>query len=181
VTKWPAGKAFYAISRPNVRAPARAYRPGAHHYPSPNLNTAHFYIRTDEKGVFEDILEDVSRKLAAESPEITITVRRETHGGNKPYKQPLKHREVPTVSVDSSHARTPIARIIEGTHDYREGGVNTVGKGGRIQILQTIGQGGAVVEDGWTSSTATASRHAGSCAGRCIDSFRATATGSGAL
>ncbi len=122
-------------------------QPGAQHYPSPNLNTAHFYIRTDEKGVFEELLEDVSRKLAADSPEITITVRRETHGGNKPYKQPLKHREVPTVSVDSSHARAPIARIIEGTQDYCEGGVNTVGKGGRIQILQTIGQGGAAVEE----------------------------------
>ena len=27
-------------------------QPGGQHYPSPNLNTAHFYIRTDEKGVF---------------------------------------------------------------------------------------------------------------------------------
>jgi type III restriction enzyme len=122
-------------------------QPGGQHYPSPNLNTAHFYIRTDEKGVFEDILEDVGRKLAAESPEITITVRRETHGGNKPYKEPLKHREVPTVSVDSSYARAPIARIVDATHDYREGGVNTVGKGGRIHILQTIGQGGGSVEE----------------------------------
>jgi type III restriction enzyme len=37
-------------------------QPGAQHYPSPSLNTAHFYIRTDEKGVFEAILKDVERK-----------------------------------------------------------------------------------------------------------------------
>jgi type III restriction enzyme len=122
-------------------------QPGAQHYPSSILNTAHFYIRTDEKGVFEEILEDVSWKLAADSPEITITVRRETHGGNKPYKQPLKHREIPTVSVDSTHARAPITRIIEATHDYREDGINTVGKGGRIRILQTIGRENASAEE----------------------------------
>jgi len=35
-------------------------QPGAQHYPAPSSNTAHFYIRTDEKGVFEDIIDDVS-------------------------------------------------------------------------------------------------------------------------
>ena len=86
-------------------------QPGAQHYASPNLNTAHFYIRTDEKGVFEAILADVERKLTAENPEIAITVRRETHGGSKPYKAPLRARQVPTVSVDSSTParRSPIS------------------------------------------------------------------------
>lgn len=122
-------------------------QPGAQHYPSPSLNTAHFYIRTDEKGVFEAILEDVERKLTAESPEITITVRRETHGGSKPYKAPLRTRQVPTVSVDSSHARAPIARIVDATQDFGRDSVNTVGKGGRIQVLQTIGEGGSSQEE----------------------------------
>jgi type III restriction enzyme len=122
-------------------------QPGAQHYPSPNLNTAHFYIRTDEKGIFEAILEDVTRKLAAASPEITITVRRETHGGSKPYKAPLRTRQVPTVSVDSSYARSPLAAIIEATHDYRNDATNTVGKGGRIQVLQTIGEGGGAAQE----------------------------------
>jgi type III restriction enzyme len=114
-------------------------QPGAQHYPSPNLNTAHFYIRTDEKGVFEAILEDVRRKLASDSTEITLTVRRDTHGGGKPYREPLKERSVPTVSVDSTHAKAPVTAIVNAIQDYSEGGINTVGKGGRIQILQTIG------------------------------------------
>jgi len=118
-------------------------QPGAQHYPSPNLNTAHFYIRTDEKGVFEAILEDVRAKLASDTPEITLTVRRETHGGSKPYRPALKERSVPTASIDSTHAKPVINKIIKATQDYSAGGVNTVGGGGRIQILQTIGIGEA--------------------------------------
>jgi type III restriction enzyme len=122
-------------------------QPGAQHYASSNLNKAHFYIRTDERGVFEAILADVERKLAAESPEIGITVRRETHGGNKPYKEPLRPRQVPTVSVDSTYAHPPVAAIVEGTNNYRNDTDNTVGKGGRIQVLQTIGEGASAVEE----------------------------------
>ncbi len=116
---------------------------------SPNLNTAHFYIRTDEKGVFEAILEDVRAKLARDTPEITLTVRRETHGGNRPYRPALKERSVPTASIDSTHAKPVINKIIKATQDYSAGGVNTVGGGGRIQILQTIGIGEAATVE-WT-------------------------------
>jgi type III restriction enzyme len=42
-------------------------QPGAQHYPAAVLNTAHFYIRTDEKGVFEDIIDDV-RKRSSRPP-----------------------------------------------------------------------------------------------------------------
>ena len=87
-------------------------QPGAQHYPSPNLNTAHFYIRTDEKGVFEAILEDVRAKLASDTPEISLTVRREAHAGNKPYRPALKERSVPTASIDSTNAKPEINKII---------------------------------------------------------------------
>ncbi|MNK66052.1 hypothetical protein D3C87_853660 [compost metagenome] len=116
-------------------------QPGGQHYESPILNTAHFYIRTDEKGVFEAILEDVRTRLASDSPEITLTVRRETHGGSKLYRPALKDRSVPTASIDSTHAIPEINKIIKATQDYSAGGVNTVGGGGRIQVLQTIGVG----------------------------------------
>ncbi|WP_237719428.1 hypothetical protein, partial [Roseomonas sp. B5] len=116
-------------------------QPGGQHYPSPNLNTAHFYIRTDEKGVFEAILEDVRAKLASDTPEITLTVRRDTHGSSKPYRPALKERSVPTASIDSTHAIPAINKIIKATQDFSDGGVNTVGGGGRIQVLQTIGIG----------------------------------------
>jgi type III restriction enzyme len=120
----------------------RALRqPGGQHYSSPNLNTAHFYIRTDEKGVFEAILEDVRAKLASNTPEITLTVRRDTRGGSRPYRPALKVRSVPTASIDSTNAIPVINRIITATQDYSAGGVNTVGGGRRIQVLQSIGAG----------------------------------------
>ncbi|MDC6128997.1 hypothetical protein [Burkholderia gladioli] len=116
-------------------------QPGAQHYPSPNLNTAHFYIRTDEKGVFESILDDVRAKLASDTPEITLSVRRDSQRGNKPYLPALKERSVPTASIDSTHAIAPINKIIHATQDFSAGGINTEGGGGRIQVLQTIGTG----------------------------------------
>jgi len=116
-------------------------QPGAQHYPAPSLNTAHFYIRTDERGVFEAILDDVERKLAADSPEINLIVRRTDKGGSRTYTEATKQRQVPTVSIDSSEARAPIGKIVDRIVDFTSGGPSTVGVGGRIQVLQTIGQG----------------------------------------
>jgi hypothetical protein len=39
------------------------------------------------------------------------------------------------------------APIVEGTNNYRNDTDNTVGKGGRIQVLQTIGEGASAVEE----------------------------------
>jgi len=114
-------------------------QPGAQHYPSPNLNTAHFYIRTDEKGVFEKILSDVSRKLAVDFPDVILTVRKNTSGGSKPYKEPRQDREIPTISIDSTDARIPLSRIIDSIFDHSGDKKNTIGKGSRIQILQEVG------------------------------------------
>lgn len=122
-------------------------QPGAKHYPATILNTAHFYIRTDERGVFEGILTDVQAKLGAEFPPLSLTVRRGTSGGAKPYKSPLKLRHVPTVSIDSEGAQERISRIIASIHDFRDGGVNTVGAGGRIQVLQAVGRGGEQTQE----------------------------------
>ena len=96
-------------------------QPGAQHYSEPSLNTAHFYIRTDERGVFEAILEDVEQKLAADSPEITLTIRRTDRGGSRGYAEATKRREIPTVSIDSTDAREPIARIIDSILDFSQG------------------------------------------------------------
>jgi type III restriction enzyme len=115
-------------------------QPGAEHYPAAILNTAHFYIRTDEKGVFENIINDVKRRLTAEAPDITLTITKSTHGGTKPTRPALKHMEVPTVSINSVSAKDPIRDIIRVIPTYKVDTEDTVGKGGRIQILQTIGK-----------------------------------------
>jgi type III restriction enzyme len=127
----------------------RALRqPGAQHYPSPLLNTASFYIRTDEKGVIEDIIEDVTGKLGSEAPEITLTISKSYSGTSRPVQDPKKDRTVPVVSVNSAAAKGPIAEIITLIPTYASD-TDTVGKGGRIQVLQTIGQGSATTKEEW--------------------------------
>jgi type III restriction enzyme len=115
-------------------------QPGAQHYPAPVLNTAHFYIRTDERGVFEDIVDDVRRKLTAESPEITLTISKTTRGGDRPVRPAVKRKEVPTASIDSAAAQDPIHEIVRMIPTYRPNTEDSMGKGGRIQVLQTIGK-----------------------------------------
>ena len=122
-------------------------QPGAEHYPASILNTAHFYIRTDEKGVFESIIEDVRRKLATDAPEITLTVSKSTRGGERPTRPALKHREVPTASINSTDAKTPIDAIVKLIPNYGGNNEDTVGIGGRIQVLQTIGKGDDAKEE----------------------------------
>ena len=114
------------------------------HYPSPLLNTASFYVRTDEKGVVEDIIEDVGKKLAKDAPEITLSFTKSYAGGNRPALEPRKDRAVPVVSVDSTAAKHPIADIIRLIPTYQNNPEDTRGKGGHIQVLQTIGDGHAL-------------------------------------
>ncbi len=115
-------------------------QPGAKHYPAMILNTAHFYIRTDERGVFEDIITDVRKKLATDAPEISLIVTKSRRSGVKPICPVLKHREVPTVSINSAAAQEPIRKIVEMVPTYEAGAEGTTGKGGRIQVLQQIGK-----------------------------------------
>ncbi len=115
-------------------------QPLATHFQGSSLNTAHFYIRTDEKKVFEIVLEDVKQKIASDSPEITLSFYKGDKGSSKKLNHdPKKVKQLPEISIDASKATQPIMGVVEGIHDYRTDTVNTVGKGGRIQILQTIG------------------------------------------
>jgi type III restriction enzyme len=115
-------------------------QPGAEHHPAAILNTAHFYIRTDEKGVFEGIIDDIRRRLTAEAPDITLKITKSTHGGDRPTRPALKHMEVPTASINSASAKEPIREVVRKIPTYQANTDDTIGKGGRIQILQTIGK-----------------------------------------
>lgn len=120
-------------------------QPNAKHYTDISLNTAHFYIRTDEQKVIEEALDEIRKKIAADSPEISLSVYKGGSGGNaKPTIPPKRERFVPEFSINSVNAKQPIREIIEKVQDYRADSVNTVGKGKRINVLQTIGSG----EDG---------------------------------
>ena len=118
-------------------------QPEAQHYSDPRLNTAHFYIRTDEKQVFEDVLDEVKRKISADAPEITLTVFTGKKGAAEKLISPAKKiKELPETSIDSRNAIDPIRKIIKSMQDYRKDDVNTIGRGGRIQVLQTVGKAG---------------------------------------
>lgn len=115
-------------------------QPEAQHYSEPSLNTAHFFIRTDAKKLFEEVLSDVRSKIAADMPEISITVFRGGKGAvSKQLQEPKKKRKLPEVSIHAQKAMNPIRSIMASMPDFRQDTVNTIGKGGRIQILQRIG------------------------------------------
>lgn len=122
-------------------------QPGARHYGDPVLNTAHFYIRSDERGVFESIIEDVQGQLAAEHPSIALTVRAENRRADREREAPLKVRQVPVTAIYSGDAHEPVRRIVNRMMDFRDGGPNTVGQGQRMQVLQEIGVRGQGVPE----------------------------------
>lgn len=116
-------------------------QPGAAHFPAPELNTAHFYIRTDERSVYDQVLGEVRSQVTADTPEIDLSVYR--HGTRSDSLAELKPRwalTVPEVSIYSAEAVLPIRQIVDRIHDYRKDAHNTAGKGGRIRVLQTIGK-----------------------------------------
>jgi len=123
-------------------------QPQAQHFPDPSLNTAHFFIRADERSVFEQVLREVQAKIAAESPEISLTVFAGGKGAVEKTIMPArKVKQLPEVSINSDLAMAPIRRVMASIHDYRADNINTVGKGGRIQVLQTVGRHGDVSEE----------------------------------
>lgn len=114
---------------------------GAQHYSANVLNTAHFYIRTDEKGVFEAIIDDVKKRIASEAPDVTLSIESAASRTQKLSLPPQKERYVPSVSVESSDAHREIRRIVQSIMTFEGDGQNTVGAGARIQVLQSIGSG----------------------------------------
>ncbi len=115
-------------------------QPGATHYPSEQLNTAHFYIRVDKKGVFNDLLESVGEKLESEAPEVRVI--RSAPGKAKP--APLKPKSEKTVfetAYSTEPAVEPIRELIDSLTDYRkDDGTNTKSTGGRTLIQRVIGE-----------------------------------------
>jgi type III restriction enzyme len=115
-------------------------QPQAQHYPDNALNTAYFYVRTDEKSVFEDVLHDVQSKISAEAPEISLTVYTGNRGATSKQSARVKRsKQLPEINLDTTHAKKEISRLFESLQDFRKDSVNTVGKGGRVQVLQAVG------------------------------------------
>jgi type III restriction enzyme len=114
-------------------------QPGGQHYPSEALNSAHFYVRVDKRGVFNELLAEVGRKLGTEAPGVRLI---ETSPG-KPAPVALLPKEMRTVfetAYETELAIKPIADLMQALNDYRtDDGVNTRSAGGRALIQHVIG------------------------------------------
>ena len=120
-------------------------QPGAQHYADPDLNTAEFFVRMDDRQAFKDILKLVKAKLAAEAPETKLTTYVGKGGRNSTRLEPKEARTLPSVHADSDDAVEPIAEAMAALRDYRLDAVYTVGEGRHVRALQTIGSGSAPV------------------------------------
>jgi type III restriction enzyme len=122
-------------------------QPGGRHYSDPILNTAHFYIRTDAKGVFEDVLRDVEHEITTDGTGIKVTVRRATSRATPSYLDPKGEFTLPSVNIYSREATAPMRAIMDNVIDFTDGGAATRGVGAHIQVLRTIGDAGHEVEE----------------------------------
>ncbi|MEX0664728.1 MAG: DEAD/DEAH box helicase family protein [Acidimicrobiia bacterium] len=117
--------------------------PNARHYEAEILNTANFYVRVDEKGVFADIVRDVGSRLAGDLPDIEF-MSYDPRKRDKPVPYPPSTaKEAPHVWRDPSAAKDPIDGVIKKLVDFtKDSGDNVRGTGAKALIQQRIGQRG---------------------------------------
>jgi type III restriction enzyme len=122
-------------------------QPGAQHYPVERLNSAHFYIRVDKRGVFTDVLEKVNRKLSTDAPGIRIVEA--SPGKTKPEPLPAKEvKEIFETAYVTDEAIKPIAEIVDSLTDFRnDDGSNITSAGGHTLIQRLVGEEGNVEFD----------------------------------
>jgi type III restriction enzyme len=115
-------------------------QPGAHHYASDRLNTAHFYIRIDRNQVFTDILNAVSQKLVTDMPELRVVAT--APGKPAPIEyQPKQEISAPGTALEASDAIAPVADLIKHLTNYQhDDGTNTTGVGSRAIVQRLIGE-----------------------------------------
>jgi type III restriction enzyme len=115
-------------------------QPSAQHVEAEILNTAHFYVRVDAKGVFADIVKEVGKKIAGELPEVQFTSY-DPKKKNRPLPiAPKQALQVPHVYRDPSAALHPIDDIIKRLIDFRwDSGENVRGTGAKALVQQRVG------------------------------------------
>lgn len=114
-------------------------QPGQQHYGAERLNMAQFYIRVDRKGVFNELLDVVSAKLATDAPGIKLV--RSPPGKAKPELiAPRIDKTVFGTAYAPEEAVEPIQKLLDGMNDYRsDDGTNTKSKGSRAAVQRVVG------------------------------------------
>ena len=118
-------------------------QPNSQHYTFEDLNTANFYIRTDEKQVFDEVIEEIRKKVAADTPEVNLIVYKGKSTEKNNYKvQPKRRMKLPLTTIDAEKALVPINKIVNKIPNFcNDIDNNTIGIGNRIKIQQNIGTG----------------------------------------
>jgi type III restriction enzyme len=116
-------------------------QPGAKHYADPDLNTANFYIRVDNKQEFPKILKSVRAKLGAELPEVQIEGYTDPATRKKASQPPKSVRAVPEIHIDAADVAEPLHDALAGIIDFRHNQQATFGPGELQRVVQMIGDG----------------------------------------
>lgn len=113
-------------------------QPGAMHYESDRLNTAHFYVRVDRNDTFGQVVQEVEKGLGGEAPDVRILTS--PPGSETPVSlDPKEHRSVPKTAIDNTHTVESVEKVLAKTNDYRGDTRNTRGVGRRRTVQQAIG------------------------------------------
>lgn len=116
----------------------------AKHYENPLLNSAHFFLRVDNKNVFVEAISSVKAKLQAEGAPIEII---ENFGGGSAGAFDLHPKEDVAVHlhhiyVDSEAARECIEEIVQEFPSFVEGSIDTLGQAhATSQVVKIIEPG----------------------------------------
>lgn len=116
-------------------------QPGARHHPDPDLNTANFYIRVDDRQEFQKTLRSLQIKIAAEMPEVKIEGFSDSRDRRRARLEPRRILKIPEIHIDADQAIAPLAEVVSNIHDYTRDTTNVIGAGDRTRIVQVIGDG----------------------------------------
>jgi type III restriction enzyme len=94
-------------------------QPGAQHYEAEVLNTANFYVRVDSKTVFADVVDEVSKRLAVDLPDVQISTYDSRQKKRPSASAPKSVRTVPHIYRDPTAAKDHIDQIIRNLLDFR--------------------------------------------------------------
>lgn len=118
---------------------------GATHYENPLLNSAHFFLRVDNKSVFTESIDKVKAKLKSEGAPIEITANFGKSDGGAEDLQPKDDIAVTLhhIFVDSEAARQRISENVEEFPTFLEGSGDTLGEAhaaSQVVDLQALGE-----------------------------------------
>jgi type III restriction enzyme len=118
-------------------------QPGVQHYADAVLNRATFFIRLDDRQQFQDILEEVKKRLGTEPGGIAI--RTDTTQTRLRARQEVrKSLSVPYAVPVSDEAAERMDELLARTPDYTAGGPDIIGRGTRERALLSVGSAAAV-------------------------------------